>query len=70
MLSSRRYPVLSVPFGSGCGPDVAPATPSLPFVLLRTCSKASAGQGTVSVRGWPWQTGGVVLGIARRWHGR
>src|SRR4030095_5806768 len=40
------------------GPDVAPLwphrstrmTPSLPFVLPRTCNKAPAGQRTVSVR--------------------
>jgi hypothetical protein len=30
---------------------IEPATPSLPFVLPGTCSKASAGQRTVSVRG-------------------
>jgi hypothetical protein len=38
-----------------CGPDVAQrstrVTPSLPFVLPGTFSRASAGQRTVSIRG-------------------
>ena len=35
----------------GAPAGIEPATPSLPFVLPRSCNKAPAGQGTVSVRG-------------------
>jgi hypothetical protein len=41
---------LSCWFGVEPPAGIEPATPSLPFVLPRTCNKAPAGQWTVSVR--------------------
>ena len=44
--SDTSVPLLVEPPGG-----IEPATPSLPFVLPRTCNKAPTGQRTVSVRG-------------------
>ena len=44
-------PGLTCWFGVEPPAGIEPATPSLPFVPSRTCSKAAAGQRTVSDRG-------------------